>query len=230
MLIELMEKGWTPTFKIEECGFNLGIYRVESRKAKFEFPRIRKLYRKMMMNDDQEKDINAATSNNNNNNNKDQALNEICAICHDKLTYGSVVRLNCSHMFHSYCIYQHFHKIGANSDLCPICRSQVVQELPKPGLGVDDNTSEDGDSDDDDDESTEIDEHPSNNINLVHENSSYQAQQPPPPPPPTVANPQIVEEEDDDSHEIGTTELERLILDYESDQVNGMGSVEGNDD
>ena len=47
----------------------------------------------------------------------------ICAICHEELSKGSIVRkLRCNHDFHMYCI----DRVLENSITCPMCRASVI--------------------------------------------------------------------------------------------------------
>jgi hypothetical protein len=58
-----------------------------------------------------------------------ERVEDICAICYDKLDNGSsIIRINCGHLYHNFCIFQHFHKVGSNSDSCPICRYNVIRK------------------------------------------------------------------------------------------------------
>lgn len=278
MLIELMERGWIPSFTIADCGFNLSIHKIESMDVKFEYPRIRKLYRKVMLNDD---DINVTTDNNADDDSeedideekKQKEEKDLCAICQDVLSIGSVLKLHCTHMFHNYCIYQHFHKIGSNSDLCPICRTLVVQESPQPRRAEDPDTTDTDSDDDETSDSTDVDEgNPSTNI-LQQGGGGVGGPPPPPPPqqtahnllqqlqqlqqirnsianrelhvasaesvgsgsgrvappPPVGPNPHVNNDISEDSDEVDTVDLERIIFDYESDQLNGMASADGED-
>jgi hypothetical protein len=204
MLIELMEKGWVPTFEIEECGFNLRVHRVEGvASSKFEYPQLRQIYKKLVTSDKENKEIkenfeeikenkenkenfeeikeNKENKEENKENKEENKENkgledEICAICHDSLLTGSIVQINCGHLYHNYCIFQHFHKVGSNSDLCPICRFKVVQNITRKSLNINIIDEEESDSSDNiSDESTDMESIDINDDNM---------RRPPPPPPP----------------------------------------------
>ncbi|MEX0595217.1 MAG: RING finger domain-containing protein [Candidatus Paceibacterota bacterium] len=219
MLVELMEEGWIPTFKIEECGFNLKIHRVEtslSRKFKYP-PQLRQIYKKLSSinkvkenfeenkenenfetenfetknkenenkenenkeNENKEKEREKEKEKENEENVKENKENEkidesseICAICHESLLIGSILKINCGHMYHNDCIFQHFHKVGSNSDTCPICRFKVIQNISIKGYNS--IFIEEDESDDMSDDSTDTESIDINDDNI---------RRPPPPPP-----------------------------------------------
>jgi hypothetical protein len=105
---------------------------------------------------------------------KIESEDEICAICYESLLSGSILKINCGHMYHNYCIFQHFHKVGSNSDMCPICRFKVIQnhsiKLHNNSIFIEEDSSDDMSDDMTDTESIDIND--DNNI-----------RRPPPPPP-----------------------------------------------
>jgi len=236
MLVELMEKGWTPTFNIDECGFDLEIYRIENLDMKFEYPKIRKVYRKLM---NESTNITNIITNLDDKDNKstddkssvdDSKLSDICAICHENMLTGSILRMGCTHMFHNYCIYQHFHKIGANSDLCPVCRTMIVKEMPRLL----------NNNNDDYDDTTESDESSSDSTNVDIPLYQVVAANPPPPPPQQANTPNrnntvnnnVNNVNNEDSSEESTVgvELEQIVFDYETEVLNSMVSADADDD
>jgi len=138
--IKIMEKGWQPVDNIlKNCGFNMNLYKLKKSNVEtLNFP-----------------DYNTIL--NNTNDNKTDILSdsserdETCSICRESLDKLSIVITNCGHYFHNICIFQHMHKIGYNSTICPICRKEIVHENQE-SIVLQNNQSNDSDSFDDDDE------------------------------------------------------------------------------
>lgn len=184
MLIELMEKGWNSTFDLTDCGFNLSIHHLKMQSdIDFEYPNIKRTYRRLILND---LSVLVASTDS-----KREVKEDICPICQESLSLQSTVKLSCTHIFHNFCIYQHFHKIGSNSDLCPICRAQVVRETRQiralPSVATESSTDED--QSETDSSTSEID---------------------------GVAPEEISEEEITEEEE----ELEVIVTNYDSDHLN----------
>lgn len=135
--IKLMERGWQPSnYKIEDCGFNMEIERLgKGNMKKIIYPE----YKIAVDGYIEERVTDKITDKINNKEGIDK-INEtkkgdemnktmdICSICMESLSSSSVIITKCGHYFHNMCIFQHMHKIGFSSMICPMCRKTIVEE------------------------------------------------------------------------------------------------------
>lgn len=130
--IKMLERGWQLIdYKLNDCGFNMELYNLKRKRIEtLRFPnfQLKLMDNKNNFNDKMETQI---CSNDDINNEEILINKDICSICMESLNGLSVVVTKCGHYYHNICIFQHIHKIGYNSTICPICRTIIVCEKEK---------------------------------------------------------------------------------------------------